>query len=223
MHYDFSQVEDTQSFVSIPEGTYECRIAEVREGLSRDGSVRWSFRLEVLRGEYAGRTAGWDALTWSERGIARVKRTLACFGLDVSGEIDLESSDLVGLGARASFEFEEREDPQTGRRVVRLRVPYAGYAPLNAAPGDQPSDRGALDSRGSVFRESEGLRAERAAGSRGADPFGGAEPAAARHGAEGAGETPRALESGAADHRMEGGMEDGDDDDPLDVDGATPA
>ena len=74
MHYDFSQVEDTQSFVSIPEGAYECRIAEVREGLSRDGSVRWSFRLEVLRGEYAGRTAGWDALTWSERGISRVKR-----------------------------------------------------------------------------------------------------------------------------------------------------
>jgi hypothetical protein len=130
MHYDFSQVQDTQSFVSIPEGTYDCRIAEVREGLARDGSVRWSFRLEVLRGEYAGRTAGWDALTWSERGIARVKRTLACLGLDVRGEIDVEPADLVGLAARVAFECEEREDPQTGRHVMRLRVPYAGYATL---------------------------------------------------------------------------------------------
>src|SRR5687768_1687957 len=130
MHYDFSQVQDTQSFVSIPEGVHDCRIAEVREGLARDGSVRWSFRLEVLRGAHAGRTAGWDALTWSERGISRVKRTLGVFGLDVRGEIDIEPADLVGLAARVSFESEEREDPLTGRRVVRLRVPYAGYARL---------------------------------------------------------------------------------------------
>ena len=132
MHYDFSQVQDTQSFISIPEGAYDCRIAEVREGLARDGSVRWSFRLEVLRGEYAGRTAGWDALTWSERGIPRVKRTLAVLGLDVRGEIDIEPNELIGLGARVSFESEEREDALTGNRVARLRVPYAGYASLEA-------------------------------------------------------------------------------------------
>lgn len=130
MHYDFSQVQDTQSFISIPEGSYDCRIAEVREGLARDGSVRWSFRLEVLRGEYAGRTAGWDALTWSERGIPRVKRTLAVLGLDVRGEIDIEPNELVGLGARVSFESEEREDALTGNRIARLRVPYSGYASL---------------------------------------------------------------------------------------------
>lgn len=130
MHYDFSQVQDTQSYVSIPEGVYDCRIAEVREGLARDGSIRWSFRLEVLRGEYAGRTGGWDALTWSERGIPRVKRTLEVFGMDVRGEIDLEPADLVGLGARVTFQSEEREDSMTGKRTLRLRVPYAGYARL---------------------------------------------------------------------------------------------
>lgn len=138
MHYDFSQVQDIQSFMSIPEGVYDCRIAEVREGLARDGSVRWSFRLEVLRGEYAGRTAGWDALTWSERGISRVKRTLAILGLDVRGEVELEPEDLVGLAARTTFESEEREDPQTGVRIVRLRVPYAGYAKLD---GDETDGR----------------------------------------------------------------------------------
>ena len=30
MRFDFSQVEDYESFVSVPEGTYLCRIAEVQ-------------------------------------------------------------------------------------------------------------------------------------------------------------------------------------------------
>jgi|SRR5690349_11645197 len=155
MHYDFSQVQDTQSFVSIPEGVYDCRIAEVREGLARDGSVRWSFRLEVLRGEYAGRTGGWDALTWSERGIPRVKRTLEVLGMDVRGEVDLEPNDLIGLAARVTFQAEEREDPMTGKRTLRLRVPYAGYARLDdgetsmhEASGGEPSARRAAQDNG---------------------------------------------------------------------------
>lgn len=130
MRFDFSQVQDVESFVSIPEGTYPCRIAEVREGLARDGSVRWSLRLEVLAGEYAGRTAGWDGLTWSDRGVLRVQRVLEALGIEARGEVDLEPDQLVGLSVRAAFVAEEREDPLTGRRTARLRVPYAGYARL---------------------------------------------------------------------------------------------
>ena len=140
MRYDFSEVEDIQSFVSIPEGAYDCRIAEVREGVSRDGSVRWSFRLEVLDGPYAGRTAGWDSLTWSERAIHRVKRILAILGFDTDGVVELQASELVGLELRALFESEEREDPNTGVRVLRLRVPYDGYAALDRG-GDGGEDR----------------------------------------------------------------------------------
>lgn len=131
MRFDFSQVEDFESYVSVPAGTYVCRIAEVREGLARDGSVRWGFRLEVGDGEYAGRTAAWDSLTWSDRGIYRVKRVLAAFGIDTRGVVDLQPSDLMGLMTVAVLEPEEREDPLTGRRQVRLRVPYAGYTPLS--------------------------------------------------------------------------------------------
>ena len=127
MRFDFSQVEDVESFVSIPEGTYVCRVAEVREGLARDGSVRWSLRLEVLEGEYAGRTAGWDGLTWSERGVLRVQRVLQALGIEARGEVDLEPDELLGRRVHAEFIAEEREDPVTGRRTIRLRVPYAGY------------------------------------------------------------------------------------------------
>ena len=58
MRYDFSTVEDKDSFVSVPEGMHICRVAEVRQGQSRDGSEPWSLRLEVAEGELAGRTAG---------------------------------------------------------------------------------------------------------------------------------------------------------------------
>lgn len=142
MRFDFSQVEDYESYVSVPEGTYTCRVAEVREGLARDGSVRWGIRLEVADGEYAGRTAAWDALTWSERGIHRVKRVLAAFGLDVRGVVELEAADLVGLQAVAVLEPEEREDPQTGKRQLRLRVPYAGYTPVAAEAARETDKRG---------------------------------------------------------------------------------
>ena len=139
MNYDFSQVEDIESFVSIPEGPYYCRVAEVRAGAARDGSVRWNLRLEVSRGEYAGRTAGWDSLTWSERGIRRVKRVLGALGLDVRGALEVEPADLVDREAHVLFEPEEREDPLTGRRSVRLRVPYVGFSAIE--PGGEARNR----------------------------------------------------------------------------------
>jgi hypothetical protein len=127
MRFDFSSVDDVESYINVPEGLHNCRVAEVRDGRSRDGSVRWSYRLEVIDGEWVGRTAAWDSLTWSERGIYRVKKVLAVLGLDVKGVVEIEPTDLVNLRARVRVEPEEREDPQTGRRQVRMRVPYLGY------------------------------------------------------------------------------------------------
>jgi hypothetical protein len=127
MLYDFSTVGEVHSFASIPAGSYACRIAEVREGRTRDGSVRWAMRLEVAEGEYAGRTAGWDGLIWSERGILRVKRVLEILGYDVQGEVQLSMADLEGRLISARFEHEDYEDPATGQRTASLSVPYAGY------------------------------------------------------------------------------------------------
>lgn len=140
MRFDFSSVDDVESYISVPDGVHSCRIAEVREGRARDGSVRWTFRLEVLDGEWAGRTAAWDSITWSERGVYRVKKVLEAFGLDVRGELDIEAHDLVNLQAQVKVEPEEREDPLTGRRQVRMRVPYLGYAAIAQKREDGVAD-----------------------------------------------------------------------------------
>jgi len=127
MRYDFSTIDDRASFVSIPEGTYGCRVAEVRKGQARDGSERWTFRLEVADGEFAGRTATWDSLTWSDRGIFRVKAVLSALGFDVSRELEIDSDELIGRSTTVRLEREEWEDPDSGERRVRLAVPYMGY------------------------------------------------------------------------------------------------
>lgn len=149
MRFDFSSVDDVDSYVFVPEGEHNCRIADVREGTSRDGSVRWSFRLEVLDGEWAGRTAAWDSLTWSERGVYRVKKVLEALGLDVKGELEIDPQDLLNLQARVRVIPEEREDPVTGRKQVRMRVPYLGYSPLREeAPATRDPARAVSDDEG---------------------------------------------------------------------------
>lgn len=131
MRFDFSTLDEQESYVSVPAGSYPVTIAEVRDGRSRDGSVRWTFRLEVIDGEYAGRTAAWDSITWSEQGIYRVKKVLEALGFDVRGEIEIEPADLVHCKVRALVTPEEREDPITGRRQIRMRVPYLGYTRID--------------------------------------------------------------------------------------------
>jgi hypothetical protein len=57
-------------------------------------------------------------------------------GFDVSGRLEITSNDLVDRQARVQLTLEEREDPLTGVKQVRLRVPYLGYSsvPSTASP-----------------------------------------------------------------------------------------
>ena len=133
---DWSHVSEVEDYLSIPPGEYRCKIGEVRVGVTRDGSERWALRLEVVEGDFSGRTAGWDGLNWSERGLPRIKYVLARLGFDTNGRLALAPEDLVNRQVVATLQQEEREDPITGRRTIRLRVPYLGYA--SAENGSRP-------------------------------------------------------------------------------------
>lgn len=141
MQIDLTNIEDVLDWVTIPDGTYRCRVAEVRAGETREGRPRWGLRLEVADGEYAGRTAGWDSIAWTDRGMRRAKYVLEKLGFDVSAPLELAPSQLEGLEVVASFQLEERENPDTGQRTLRLRVPYLGYASVgeHEAAGDAES------------------------------------------------------------------------------------
>ena len=132
MKIDLSQIEDIEDIRSVPAGEYHCRAAEVRESESPAGHTRWGIRWEIIQGDFQGRTACWDSLHWSERGLPRVKFVLQVLGLNTDGELELSPSELEGLEAMVQVQPEEREDPVTGIRRIQNRVPFAGYAPAPA-------------------------------------------------------------------------------------------
>lgn len=128
MQIDLSNIENVEDLRSVPPGEYPCRVVEVRETRSPSGHLRWGLRWEVDHGEWQGRTACWDSLHWSERGMPRAKFVLQVLGFPVGGTLDLEPQELVGRRALVMVQPEEREDPVTGIRRLTNRVPFTGYA-----------------------------------------------------------------------------------------------
>ncbi len=133
MRWDFTDVMDTEDYASLPQGWYTVRVDEVRSGRTRDGDERWGMRLVVADGPFAGRTAAWDGLVWSERGSPRAKRLLEALGIDAKGVVELETQDLLGRDLDVELVTEEWENPSTGRRQRRNRVPYEGFAARGSA------------------------------------------------------------------------------------------
>ncbi|MDF1838659.1 MAG: hypothetical protein P1V35_12385 [Planctomycetota bacterium] len=142
MRQNFADIDDTHSLVSIPPGQYPCILVDARLHVSRDGSPRWGVHWKVLSGILAGKTAAWDNLNWSERGLPRVKQVLKLLGFDVSGVLELEPSDLLGCKALVQVAKEAYEDELTGQRIERLSVPYNGYEALEEDPGGAPEWHG---------------------------------------------------------------------------------
>lgn len=131
MKIDLSQIDDIEDMRSVPAGEYHCKAVEVNESDSPAGHIRWGMRWEIVSGDFKGRTACWDSLHWSERGLPRVKFVLQMLGLKAEGPMDLQTDDIVGREVLVEIVPEEREDPVSGIRRLMNRVPYAGYA---AAP-----------------------------------------------------------------------------------------
>ncbi len=139
MKIDFNEIGDIQDLRSIPAGVYPCYVAEVRESQSPSGHTRWGLRWEVGAGDYLGRTACWDSLHWSERGLPRVKFVLTVLGFPSDGRLEVRPEELQGRRALVTVESEEREDPSTCIRRISNRVPFAGYSLLKEAEESVPT------------------------------------------------------------------------------------
>ena len=135
MQIDFNEVPEVEDLCSVPEGQHLCTIAEVRESTSPAGHVRWGLRWEVTSGEWSGRTACWDSLHFSERGLARARFVLRVLGFAADGSLQLDAKELLGRRAVVTVSPEEREDPLTGVKRRAHRVPFTGYSPAPVSKG----------------------------------------------------------------------------------------
>jgi len=125
MDIDFDAGNNVSNFITVPEGTYVCTVAEVRTGQTRAGDERWSLRLVVAEGEHVGKQAAWDSVVFSNRGRARARMVFTAFGLPATGKVQVDPSDLQGRRALVDVKPVEYQSPD-GDVVRRNEVPYDG-------------------------------------------------------------------------------------------------
>ena len=139
MEIDFDAADRVSDYVTVPAGTYLCRVAEVRPGQTRAGDERWSLRLVVAEGQHVGKQAAWDSLVFSVRGRARARLVFAALGLPAKGRVQIEPADLEGRHAFVQVRPSEYSSP-AGDLVRRNEVPYDGYKPaVDTPPGPAPT------------------------------------------------------------------------------------
>ncbi|HEB51849.1 MAG TPA: DUF669 domain-containing protein [bacterium] len=141
MRIDFDATDPVSDFVTVPKGTYLCRVAEVRTGTTRAGDERWALRLVVAEGQHVGKQAAWDSLVFSPRGRKRVRLVLQALGLPATGKVDIEPGDLEGRSALVEVRPSEYEATD-GQIVRRNEVPYDGYRSGDDPVADQPPATG---------------------------------------------------------------------------------
>jgi len=142
MEIDFDSAEPVSDFITVPAGTYLCRIAEVRRGRTRADDERWSIRLVVAEGEHIGKQAAWDSLVFSTRGRNRARLVLAALGLPATGKVTIEPTDLEGQTALVEVRPSEYTN-NGGETIRRNEVPYDGFQPV--PPGGLPLTEQKID------------------------------------------------------------------------------
>jgi hypothetical protein len=125
---DVDTTRRVSDYAVVPDGTYLCRIVEVRAGTTRAGDERWSLRLVVADGPHVGKQAAWDSMVFSGRGVARARLIFRAIGLPASGRVHVSPEDLEGRTALVTIRAVEYASP-SGDVVRRSEVPYDGYAP----------------------------------------------------------------------------------------------
>lgn len=126
-------------FTRVPPGTYLCRVAEARYGMTRSGHPRWGLKFVVDQGNESGRIAAWDGLVFSPKALGRTRQVLAALGLPHMGTVRFYAPDFIGKRAWVTVVEESYEHPDTGRISLRMKVPYEGILPFD--PGArEPED-----------------------------------------------------------------------------------
>jgi len=131
MKLNFTGVPDSDDYSPLPDNDYLIEIASVEERQVSSGD-QWNLKLAIQEPEYPNRHV-FDSLTFSEAGMKRVKLILSRLGFDVSGELEIEPSDLVGIQAYVTLETESYFSEKHGKEMKKNKVTYAGWQSADAA------------------------------------------------------------------------------------------
>lgn len=129
MEINYDDIESINEFKPVPEGTYRCCVADVKEAQTSRGYPMWKLRLEIEEGEHAGRVI-FDRLVFSPAAMRRVKRVCACLGLKTAGTQELTPEMIVGRYTMVRAVIEDYID-QEGEARSSNAVPFDGYAPVD--------------------------------------------------------------------------------------------
>ncbi len=94
MRFDFSDVQNT--FEAIPAGTYEASVFSCKQKTSSAGNpmLEWCFTIDS-EGDYEGRRIFTNTPLLPQT-MWRLKNMLGAFELDLDGEVEFDSEDLIG-------------------------------------------------------------------------------------------------------------------------------
>jgi hypothetical protein len=112
INLDFSEV---QSFEAIPDGKYVATIEKVEEKTSQAGNQMLNVTFAIADGEYAGRKI-FDNYVLTPKSLWRLKQLLSSLGVDASGAVDLDPTDLIGRAVIIDVNSEEYNG-QTRNRI----------------------------------------------------------------------------------------------------------
>lgn len=140
MKVNFGKVEDPKELDSLlPEGDYLCQLEKVVEGNSASGDAMWTLWWKIYQGDGEGRYI-FDRIFFNEKCYPRMKMVLGRLGLNVSGELDLQSAMLVEKFALVTVKHKlQTQGKNAGKQ--KEEVPFHGYQSVEVTEeGDDDSD-----------------------------------------------------------------------------------
>lgn len=124
MTFDLSEVnEKGAGFEAMPKGTYEAIVDDVEFGESKKGSPMMTWKFKLTETPYEKRTLFFYTVLDQSFGLAALKKTLICLGLDVdfttfNPQELADSGDAIGLPLKVvvgiqKYEGEKRNTVKT--------------------------------------------------------------------------------------------------------------
>jgi hypothetical protein len=145
---NFHEVPDVEDYAPLPDGTYLCRLSDVKLRETQNGDEMWNLNFIVTSGPCEGRHI-FDNLVFSKAALKRVKLVCSRMGLETSNEVDVTPELIIGQTCGITVRTEDyvEDNGQTKQRNV---VPFAGYLSAEDASASAGGGAEGKDSQGDI-------------------------------------------------------------------------